>query len=160
MFLLLILLFRLEELAAFLPMHVGGTAVRPVLFQRNAVETENDVWDGKGMSQSELMNKDECVLVDSSDTIIGHDSKYNAHRFTVQNPAGLLHRAFSVFLFSEDGKLLLQQRASNKITFPSVWTNTCCSHQLYGYSPSEVDDASSIAKGEVLGTKAAAIRKL
>jgi isopentenyl-diphosphate delta-isomerase len=45
---------------------------------------------------------------------------------------GLLHRAFSVFLFRpSDGRLLLQKRASEKITFPDMWTNTCCSHPLY-----------------------------
>jgi isopentenyl-diphosphate delta-isomerase type 1 len=45
--------------------------------------------------------------------------------------AGLLHRAFSVFLFRpSDGRLLLQKRADEKITFPGMWTNTCCSHPL------------------------------
>ena len=43
---------------------------------------------------------------------------------------GLLHRAFSVFLFDSKNRLLLQQRASEKITFPDMWTNTCCSHPL------------------------------
>lgn len=44
---------------------------------------------------------------------------------------GLLHRAFSVFLFDPStGKLLLQRRAAEKITFPNMWTNTCCSHPL------------------------------
>lgn len=43
---------------------------------------------------------------------------------------GLLHRAFSVFLFDESGRLLLQQRADEKITFANMWTNTCCSHPL------------------------------
>jgi isopentenyl-diphosphate delta-isomerase len=43
---------------------------------------------------------------------------------------GLLHRAFSVFLFDSQNRLLLQQRASEKITFPDMWTNTCCSHPL------------------------------
>jgi isopentenyl-diphosphate delta-isomerase len=43
---------------------------------------------------------------------------------------GLLHRAFSVFLFDTQGRLLLQQRADEKITFPGYWTNTCCSHPL------------------------------
>ena len=38
----------------------------------------------------------------------------------------------SVFLFDAEGRLLLQQRAAGKVTFPSVWTNTCCSHPLYG----------------------------
>ena len=45
--------------------------------------------------------------------------------------AGLLHRAFSVFLFNTQGQLLLQQRAAAKITFPLCWTNTCCSHPLH-----------------------------
>lgn len=44
---------------------------------------------------------------------------------------GLLHRAFSVFLFNSEGKLLLQQRSKDKITFALDWTNTCCSHPLY-----------------------------
>lgn len=42
-----------------------------------------------------------------------------------------LHRAFSVFIFHPvTGKLLLQKRADEKITFPGMWTNTCCSHPL------------------------------
>lgn len=44
---------------------------------------------------------------------------------------GLLHRAFSAFIFRpSDGRLLLQKRADEKITFPGMWTNTCCSHPL------------------------------
>lgn len=91
---------------------------------------------------------------------MGHDSKYASHRFIPEQPRGLLHRAFSVFLFNADDKLLLQQRASAKITFPSLWTNTCCSHPLYGYEPTEVDDPEGIADGSVLGAKRAAVRKL
>lgn len=68
---------------------------------------------------------------------------------------GLLHRAFSVFLFNSDKRLLLQQRASEKITFPDMWTNTCCSHPLGipGETGSELDAA-------ILGVKRAAQRKL
>jgi isopentenyl-diphosphate delta-isomerase len=44
---------------------------------------------------------------------------------------GLLHRAFSVFLFDSQNRLLLQQRAAEKITFPDLWTNTCCSVSLF-----------------------------
>jgi hypothetical protein len=58
-----------------------------------------------------------------------------SRRFEEGQPAGLLHRAFSVFLFDDDNRLLLQQRAASKITFPRLWTNTCCSHPLHGYSP-------------------------
>ncbi|KAK9247851.1 NUDIX hydrolase domain-like protein [Lipomyces tetrasporus] len=68
---------------------------------------------------------------------------------------GLLHRAFSVFLFNDENKLLLQQRADEKITFPGMWTNTCCSHPLA--IPSEIgyDLPTSI-----MGVKRAAQRKL
>eukprot|EP01035_Chromulina_nebulosa_P029272 gene29272-38784_t len=117
---------------------------------------------GRGLSQEDLMIRDECIVVDQDDHItgLGHGSKRDVHTFTSANPRGVLHRAFSVFIFNEDGKLLLQQRAADKITFPSVWTNTCCSHPLHGFEPNEVDDDATIASGAVTGVKNAAIRKL
>lgn len=66
-------------------------------------------------------------------------------------PRGILHRAFSVFLFDSKNRLLLQQRAKSKITFPSVWTNTCCSHPLYGFEPTEVDTPADLQAGTVPG---------
>ena len=68
---------------------------------------------------------------------------------------GLLHRAFSVFLFDSKNRLLLQQRASEKITFPGMWTNTCCSHPLGvpGETGAELEAA-------VQGVRRAAQRKL
>lgn len=111
-------------------------------------------------TQEEFMKKDECILVDDSDKIVGHSSKYDAHRFeSPKQPTGLLHRAFSVFLFDHDSRLLLQQRAASKITFPNVWTNTCCSHPLHGYDPTEVDDLS-MSGNMAPGAARAAIRKL
>ena len=98
-----------------------------------------EVWTAAGKSQDDFMLKDECILLDFADNVIGHDNKYNAHKWVVGQPRGMLHRAFSVMLFDRNGRLLLQQRASDKITFPDVWTNTCCSHPLYGMAPSEVD---------------------
>lgn len=68
---------------------------------------------------------------------------------------GLLHRAFSVFLFDEQNRLLLQQRATEKITFPDMWTNTCCSHPLGIPGETGDDLVESIA-----GVKNAARRKL
>jgi len=65
----------------------------------------------------------------------------------------LLHRAFSVFLFDRTGeRLLLQQRATEKITFPEYYTNTCCSHPLN--TPTEIIETDQ------LGAKNAARRKL
>ena len=72
------------------------------------------------------MMKEDCIVVDDNDNIIGSDSKVNCHI-----GEGKLHRAFSVLLFNSSGKLLIQKRAANKITFPSIWANSCCSHPLY-----------------------------
>ena len=67
---------------------------------------------------------------------------------------GLLHRAFSAFIFRpSDGKLLLQQRASEKITFPDMWTNTCCSHPLDDFEEEKIEK-------DQLGVRVAASRKL
>ena len=81
---------------------------------------------GVGMSQDDMMKKDQCLLLDEDDNVIGHASKVASHQFNKDTPRGLLHRAFSVFLFNQKGEMLLQQRAASKITFPDVWTNTCC----------------------------------
>lgn len=114
----------------------------------------------KNQSQEEFMYKDECILLDKDDNVIGHANKKISHVFSGEAPRALLHRAFSVFLFDNQGRLLLQKRASTKITFPNVWTNTCCSHPLYGFEPTEVDTPADVAAGTVMGAKRAAIRKL
>jgi isopentenyl-diphosphate delta-isomerase len=68
---------------------------------------------------------------------------------------GLLHRAFSTFLFDSQNRLLLQQRASEKITFPNLWTNTCCSHPL-----GVPGETGATLEAAVMGVKRAAVRKL
>ena len=45
---------------------------------------------------------------------------------------GLLHRAFSIFLFNDKGEMMLQRRALSKYHSPGLWTNTCCSHPMHG----------------------------
>ena len=78
-------------------------------------------WDGHSMSQMDFMEKDTVLVLDNDDNVIGSESKRGSHEFTSKQPRGVLHRAFSVFIFDEStGELLLQQRASSKITFPSV----------------------------------------
>ncbi|WP_416971289.1 isopentenyl-diphosphate Delta-isomerase [Streptomyces sp. 4F14] len=69
-------------------------------------------------------------LVDENGVTIGTAEKLTAHQ-----PPGQLHRAFSVFLFDEQGRLLLQQRALGKYHSPGVWSNTCCGHPYPGESP-------------------------
>jgi isopentenyldiphosphate isomerase len=76
---------------------------------------------GDSMSQTDLMLKDTVLVVDEEDRVVGSASKHDSHVFSKEQPRGILHRAFSVFLFDEmTGDLLLQQRASTKITFPKV----------------------------------------
>lgn len=117
-------------------------------------------WEAEGKSQLDLMNSDQCVVVDFEDKIERGASKLECHTFSEGEPRGVLHRAFSVFYFDQEDRLLLQQRASDKITFPGVWTNTCCSHQLTGFEPSEVDTDEDVRSGKVPGAKRAAVRKL
>ena len=69
------------------------------------------------------------VLVDACDKDIGLMEKMEAHH------KGILHRAFSVFIFNDDGKMLLQQRAFSKYHSPGLWTNTCCSHPRHEELP-------------------------
>jgi len=66
------------------------------------------------------------ILVDENDRPIGEMEKLEAHR------TGLLHRAFSVFIFNDENELLLQQRAYGKYHSGGLWTNTCCSHPVSG----------------------------
>ena len=69
-------------------------------------------------------------LVDEDGTTIGTAEKLSAH-----TAPGRLHRAFSVFLFDESGRLLLQRRALGKYHSPGVWSNTCCGHPYPGEKP-------------------------
>ena len=78
-------------------------------------------------SQTKFLN-DELILVDENDTNIGSISKLNGH--LISNKNKYPHRAFSIFLFDSKNRLLIQKRAEKKITFPLLWTNTCCSHPL------------------------------
>lgn len=76
--------------------------------------------------------EDLLILVDENDTEIGALEKTPVHE------QGLLHRAFSIFIYNAAGELLLQQRADGKYHSPGLWTNTCCSHPRQG---EEVEDA-------------------
>ena len=74
------------------------------------------------------MKEDKVILVDVNDNQIGLMPKLEAHE------KGVLHRAFSVFIFNNNGELMLQKRALTKYHSPGLWTNTCCSHQREGES--------------------------
>jgi isopentenyl-diphosphate delta-isomerase len=65
---------------------------------------------------------EEVILVDGNDEQVGTMEKMEAHR------KGVLHRAFSIFLFNDKNEMLLQQRAVTKYHSGGLWTNACCSH--------------------------------
>jgi isopentenyl-diphosphate delta-isomerase type 1 len=73
------------------------------------------------------MRDELVVLVDEQDREIGTAVKRQVH--TDKTP---LHRAFSVFLFDTKGRFLVTRRALDKITWPGVWTNSCCGHPAPG----------------------------
>jgi len=66
------------------------------------------------------------VLINENDEVKGLMEKMQAHK------TGLLHRAFSVFLFNNQGEMLLQKRAAHKYHSPNQWTNAVCSHPRDG----------------------------
>jgi len=78
--------------------------------------------DGSGMNGS----AGKLLLVDENDLVIGYGEKIAVHR------QGLLHRAFSIVVFDDVGRILLQRRAPGKYHCGSLWSNTCCGHPLAG----------------------------
>ncbi|ATL86555.1 isopentenyl-diphosphate Delta-isomerase [Streptomyces malaysiensis subsp. malaysiensis] len=90
-------------------------------------------------------------LVDEDGTTIGTAEKLSAHL-----APGKLHRAFSVFLFDDEGRLLLQRRALSKYHSPGVWSNTCCGHPYPGEPPFA---AAARRTGEELGAAPALLRE-
>ncbi|MBS0349812.1 MAG: isopentenyl-diphosphate Delta-isomerase [Proteobacteria bacterium] len=67
------------------------------------------------------------ILVDDQDQEIGNHDKLGCHAGN-----GTLHRAFSLFIFNDQGELLLQRRSANKLLWPLYWSNSCCSHPRQG----------------------------
>jgi isopentenyl-diphosphate delta-isomerase len=92
-------------------------------------------------------DEEQLILVDSADREIGTSSKSDCH-----DGDGILHRAFSLFVFNRDGALLLQQRHADKRLWPLFWSNSCCSHPRAG---EEMDLAVGRRLEQELGLRAA-----
>ena len=81
------------------------------------------------MARDEIVSNasEQLILVDDQDREIGFKPKTDCHM-----GKGVLHRAFSIFVFNSDNELLLQQRSLSKMLWPGFWSNTCCSHPRKG----------------------------
>ena len=90
------------------------------------------------------MSEEKVILVDKNDNQVGLMPKLEAHE------KGLLHRAFSIFVFNSRYELLLQKRASSKYHSGGLWTNTCCSHPREG---EDTLDAANRRLDEEMGIK-------
>lgn len=91
---------------------------------------------------SDPQRREEVILVDADDREIGTEEKLRAHE------RGLLHRAFSVFVFDDHGRVLLQRRAVGKYHSGGLWSNTCCGHPRPGET---VVGAAARRLGEEMG---------
>lgn len=153
-----------------LPLEVGSNSLAQhhadspkqrghALQSQHTISSSDDY--GTNMNQLDMMESDMLIAVDSNDSLIPNVnlSKRTGHTFSATTPRACLHRAFSFFLFDASGRMLLTKRAASKITFPSVWTNTCCSHPLTGMTPPEADKTPD-AFPSFPGIKHAAIRKV
>jgi isopentenyl-diphosphate delta-isomerase len=76
--------------------------------------------------ESRLMADEQLILVDEGNRAVGVGGKTAVHR------AGLLHRAFSIFLVGDRGRVLLQQRSAAKYHSGGLWANSCCGHPRPG----------------------------
>jgi len=90
------------------------------------------------------MSEEKVILVDKNDNQVGLMPKLEAHE------KGVLHRAFSIFIFNSNYELLLQKRASSKYHSGGLWTNTCCSHPREG---EDILDAANRRLDEEMGIK-------
>jgi isopentenyl-diphosphate delta-isomerase len=99
-------------------------------------------------ARREIVSSDDelLVLVDPADREIGTLDKSACH-----DGAGVLHRAFSLFVFNPAGELLIQQRQADKRLWPSYWSNSCCSHPRAG---EVIADAVGRRLAEELGVNA------
>ena len=81
------------------------------------------------MAREEIVSSasEELILVDDADREVGSESKSACHQ-----GEGILHRAFSIFVFNQENELLLQQRSDSKPLWPLFWSNSCCSHPRLG----------------------------
>jgi isopentenyl-diphosphate delta-isomerase len=83
------------------------------------------------------------IVVDENDNVLDYKDKLICHQ-----GEGILHRAFSIFIFNDKGEVLIQQRSDQKHLWPEYWSNSCCSHPRKG---EELENAVQRRLAEELG---------
>jgi isopentenyl-diphosphate delta-isomerase len=86
---------------------------------------------------------EKLLLVNNRNEVIGYDTKDICHE-----GMGKLHRAFSILIFTSDGRLLLQRRSSHKLLWPKHWSNSVCSHPR---KDEEIEEAAQRRLAEEIG---------
>lgn len=86
---------------------------------------------------------EKLIVVDEDDNVLGFKTKTECHE-----GEGILHRAFSIFIFNDEDRLLIQKRSGSKQLWPFYWSNSCCSHPRKGET---VEEASHRRLKEELG---------
>ena len=105
-------------------------------------------------TKSDIVSSEDerLILVDSEDRVVGSLGKAVCH-----DGQGILHRAFSLFVFNGAGETLLQRRHPDKRLWPGYWSNSCCSHPRRGEA---VGDAVLRRAGDELGLALTGIEML
>jgi isopentenyl-diphosphate delta-isomerase len=92
------------------------------------------------------MSEQLLIRVNERDEVLGPETRTACH-----SGAGVLHRAFSIYVFDGHGRLLMQKRSAAKQLWPLHWSNSCCSHPRWG---EDIDAAAHRRLGEELGIRA------
>lgn len=92
-------------------------------------------FDQAGPARVVSSDAESLILVDGDDRPLGTLSKGECH-----DGEGVLHRAFSIFLFDREGRLLIQRRGDDKRLWPGYWANSCCSHPRAGEDMAEATE--------------------
>jgi isopentenyl-diphosphate Delta-isomerase len=97
-----------------------GRAARPVRARRASDRGSEQATNPSAAAEEQL------ILVDERNRATGCAGKTVVHR------AGLLHRAFSIFIVDHRGRIVVQQRSANKYHSAGLWANSCCGHPRPG----------------------------
>ena len=134
------------------PLNIVSTSCRTLSILSNS--SNLDFLDKYDPQQVTLLYEP-LMVVNRQDQIIGQVTKKDAHLLSnIEAEPTLIHRAFSFFLFdctTTPSRLILQKRASEKITYPTLWANTCCSHPLH--NPTEMNGIEGVKQAVVRRVK-------